>query len=109
MEAYGIVMLQTFSGQKFIEAIKAGIIKVDFDARSGHERSGHNHGTKYRIEPNYISSLYETVNVILDAPLDYRERLKKINVTALRTPGQVKEAVSEYPTILQLPLDTELE
>lgn len=51
-----IMMLSGFSLEKFINAIKDGQILVDFDARTGH-----NHGTKFRIRPKAIPQLYEKV------------------------------------------------
>ena len=51
-----IKMLSNFSINKFISAIKARKIYVDFDARTGH-----NHGTKYRIKSSDIPLLYENM------------------------------------------------
>ena len=39
-----VLKLSQFDQEKFIEAIRAGKVYVDFDARTGH-----NHGTKFRI------------------------------------------------------------
>lgn len=49
-----ILMLRGFSRERFIEAIESGEVYVDFDARTGH-----NHGTKFRIRERAIASLYE--------------------------------------------------
>jgi len=49
-----ILMLRHLSQQKFINAIEIGSIYVDFDARTGH-----NHGTKFRIIQSVIPNLYE--------------------------------------------------
>ncbi len=57
-----ISMLQKFSFDKFLNAIEKGIILIDFDARTGH-----NHGTKFRMRQDCISDLYEKVSVIEDA------------------------------------------
>lgn len=54
-----IRMLSTFSMTKFIDAIEKGIIYIDFDARTGH-----NHGTKFRVRENDIHLLYEKVTMI---------------------------------------------
>ena len=51
-----IFVLQKFSPDKFIAAIAEGLILVDFDARTGH-----NHGTKFRMRPNTLPQLYENV------------------------------------------------
>lgn len=39
---------------RFLDLVEQGVIYVDFDARTGH-----NHGTKFRIRPNYKTDLYE--------------------------------------------------
>ena len=44
-----ILMLQNFSIDKFLEALKANNVLVDFDARTGH-----NHGTKFRLRQNCL-------------------------------------------------------
>lgn len=38
-----------------------GKIYIDFDARTGH-----NHGTKFRIKYNDIPSLYKNAEVVID-------------------------------------------
>ncbi|MBQ6111202.1 MAG: hypothetical protein IJL01_02285, partial [Synergistaceae bacterium] len=48
-----IMQLQGFSLEKFLCCIREGNILIDFDARTGH-----NHGTKFRIRPDAIPSLY---------------------------------------------------
>lgn len=50
-----ITMLKEFSLEGFLQGIKEGWILVDFDARSGH-----NHGTKFRLRQNYFPRLYAT-------------------------------------------------
>lgn len=54
-----ITMLQKFSLEKFLEAIEAGNVLVDFDARTGH-----NHGTKFRLRQKAFPSLYANVTEI---------------------------------------------
>ncbi|MBI2471984.1 MAG: MvaI/BcnI restriction endonuclease family protein [Planctomycetes bacterium] len=54
-----IMMLQKLSLEKFLEAIESATILVDFDARTGH-----NHGTKFRLRQDKLPSLYEKVTVI---------------------------------------------
>lgn len=51
-----ILMLRRLSQEKFIEAIESGSVFVDFDARTGH-----NHGTKFRIQQSAIPSLYADI------------------------------------------------
>lgn len=48
-----IMMLRGLSQDRFIDAIEQGEIYVDFDARTGH-----NHGTKFRVNQAIIPSLY---------------------------------------------------
>ena len=99
----GIMMLQTFSFENFIEALRQGLLKVDFDARSGHGRRGHNHGTKFRIPANLFPTLYETVTTLLDEPLNAKERLKRIDATTVRpTSKTFKKSISEGPTIYEM-------
>lgn len=100
----GIIMLQTFSFSKFLEALSVGWLKVDFDARTGHKRGGHNHGTKYRIPANLFLNLYETAKPLFDQPLAREELIKRIDITTIRPTGQAfEEMVSEAPTIVQMP------
>ena len=48
-----IMMLSDLSPEKFVQAVEDGHVYVDFDARTGH-----NHGTKFRIKSSAIPSLY---------------------------------------------------
>ncbi len=48
------------SDRGFLEAIETADILIDFDARTGH-----NHGTKFRIRQNCLPALYETVKDII--------------------------------------------
>ena len=98
----GILMLQTFSFEKFLNALKQGLLKVDFDTRTGYNRPGHNHGTKFRVAANLLPTFYETVKSIWDKPLDAKERLKKIDITTVyRLGDQIEEVIGEGPTILE--------
>ena len=54
-----IMILQKFSLDKFIKAIEKGFILVDFDARTGH-----NHGTKFRLRQDKMPELYEDIRRI---------------------------------------------
>lgn len=54
-----LLMLQQFSLEKFTDGIERGIVLVDFDARTGH-----NHGTKFRLRQDGLSALYEKVTKI---------------------------------------------
>lgn len=56
-----VLKLSTFDQEKFIEAIRNGKVYVDFDARTGH-----NHGTKFRIRYTDIPLLYKNAEVVLD-------------------------------------------
>jgi len=55
-----VMMLQKFNFEGFLNALEEGKILVDFDARSGH-----NHGTKFRMRQDCLPMLYETKRVIL--------------------------------------------
>lgn len=54
-----IMILRNFSLENFLTAIEDGIILVDFDARTGH-----NHGTKFRIKQGNWDRLYSDVKRI---------------------------------------------
>ncbi len=56
-----IYMLENLSLEKFINSIEKGTILIDFDARTGH-----NHGTKFRMRQNKLPQLYEKVIEIGD-------------------------------------------
>ncbi len=51
-----IFMLKKFDLDKFINAIESGNIYIDFDARTGH-----NHGTKFRLKKGTFINLYAEV------------------------------------------------
>ena len=55
-----VMMLQKFNFEGFLKAIEDGKILVDFDARTGH-----NHGTKFRMRQNALPLLYGKANVII--------------------------------------------
>ena len=55
-----IMMLQKFNFEGFLKAIEEAKILVDFDARSGH-----NHGTKFRLRQDSLPMLYEKITIIL--------------------------------------------
>jgi hypothetical protein len=54
------MMLERFSFPGFLAALEQGKVLVDFDARSGH-----NHGTKFRMRQDCLPKLYEKASVIL--------------------------------------------
>jgi hypothetical protein len=54
-----IRMLEQFSQDHFIAAIESGKVLVDFDARTGH-----NHGTKFRLRQGCLPDLYDCVTRI---------------------------------------------
>ena len=53
-------MLQQFSFDKLLGALEKGFMLVDFDARTGH-----NHGTKFRLKQNHLPALYRKVTEII--------------------------------------------
>lgn len=54
------LMLQEFDLDKFLTALEKGDILVDFDARTGH-----NHGTKFRLRQNALPNLYKISKDVL--------------------------------------------
>jgi len=52
--------LSGFSFDKFIMAIEENIVFIDFDARTGH-----NHGTKFRILQNHWQHLFSEVKRVI--------------------------------------------
>lgn len=56
VEAY---KLAEFDFKKFLDRLEEGTILVDFDARTGH-----NHGTKFRIRKGAFQNLYANINRI---------------------------------------------
>ena len=55
-----VMMLQKFNFEGFLKALEEGKILVDFDARTGH-----NHGTKFRMRQDALPMLYEKKTIIL--------------------------------------------
>lgn len=55
-----IMMLRKFNFQGFLDCLDSGEVLVDFDARTGH-----NHGTKFRLRQNCLPKLYQDVKIIL--------------------------------------------
>lgn len=55
-----VMMLQKFGFEGFLKALEQGKILVDFDARTGH-----NHGTKFRMRQDCLPMLYKKVMTIL--------------------------------------------
>ncbi len=49
-------ILQDFSLERLLQGIEEGFVYVDFDARTGH-----NHGTKFRLRQNMLPFLYTVV------------------------------------------------
>jgi hypothetical protein len=55
-----VMMLQKFNFEGFLKALEEAKILVYFDARTGH-----NHGTKFRMRQDALPTLYEKTTVIL--------------------------------------------
>lgn len=55
-----VTMLQKFNFDGFLDALDDGIVLVDFDARTGH-----NHGTKFRLRQEGLTLLYKKVTTII--------------------------------------------
>jgi len=56
-----VLMLQKFNFEAFLQELENGNILVDFDARTGH-----NHGTKFRLRQNCFPNLYETATLLIE-------------------------------------------
>ena len=54
-----LFILSGFSFEKFIDAIENGFVLIDFDARTGH-----NHGTKFRLKQGFWLELYNNVEEV---------------------------------------------
>lgn len=55
-----VTMLQKFNFECFLKALEDGKILVDFDARTGH-----NHGTKFRMRQDCLPLLYQKITSII--------------------------------------------
>ncbi|MDP2649557.1 MAG: MvaI/BcnI family restriction endonuclease [bacterium] len=55
-----VMMLQKFNFEGFLKAIEEAKILVDFDARTGH-----NHGTKFRMRQDSLPTLYNETTIII--------------------------------------------
>jgi hypothetical protein len=55
-----VIMLKKFNFGGFLKAVENGTVLIDFDARSGH-----NHGTKFRLKQNNLPSLYGDITIII--------------------------------------------
>jgi len=55
-----LLLLSGFSFERFLNCLENGWIVVDFDARTGH-----NHGTKFRIKQGHWSNLYSLVKQVI--------------------------------------------
>ena len=54
-----VMILEEFDFGKFLDALDSGYILVDFDARTGH-----NHGTKFRLRQDHLPDLYKKVKIV---------------------------------------------
>ena len=54
-----LMRLQKFSFEGFLKSLEEGNILVDFDSRTGH-----NHGTKFRVRQNALPALYGEQHVV---------------------------------------------
>ena len=61
-----VQMLERFKFEGLLKALEEGVMLIDFDARTGH-----NHGTKFRLRQNHLPLLYERVISVVD--LDSKE------------------------------------
>lgn len=56
-----VLMLRGFNFEGFLQALDEAILLVDFDARSGH-----NHGTKFRLRQNHLPMLYADATEVIN-------------------------------------------
>lgn len=56
-----VMMLRKFSFEGFLQQLELGNILIDFDARTGH-----NHGTKFRMRQDCLPFLYEHSELIIN-------------------------------------------
>lgn len=73
-----IQKLTGFNFDGFLDGLREGFVLVDFDARSGH-----NHGTKFRLRQNFLPRLYKSVveiNSIEDALAEDSTQPIEINI-----------------------------
>jgi len=56
---YSLYILSDFTFDKLIKCIEDGHILIDFDARTGH-----NHGTKFRLRQGHLLDLYDSVQKV---------------------------------------------
>lgn len=56
-----VTMLSAFKLENLLNLLEAGYVYVDIDARTGH-----NHGTKFRVSPPQFSRLYEDSTVVVE-------------------------------------------
>ncbi len=55
-----VMMLEKFGFGGFLRALEEGKLLVDFDARTGH-----NHGTRFRLRQDCLPMLYEKVTTVV--------------------------------------------
>jgi hypothetical protein len=55
-----ILILRGFNIDNFVKALINGSVLIDFDARSGH-----NHGTKFRLRQNALPMLYSDIQEVV--------------------------------------------
>ncbi|MEK7537468.1 MAG: MvaI/BcnI family restriction endonuclease, partial [Patescibacteria group bacterium] len=72
-----VMMLQKFNFEGFLKALEEGKILVDFDARTGH-----NHGTKFRMKQDCLPMLYNKAIRITRNP--NRSRKPKLPAKRIR-------------------------
>lgn len=56
-----VSMLSGFSVDSFVDCLRNGVAFVEFDARTGH-----NHGTKFRVQRNSLPTLYANDDLVFD-------------------------------------------
>ncbi|WP_420265775.1 MvaI/BcnI family restriction endonuclease [Candidatus Magnetominusculus dajiuhuensis] len=54
-----LLILSSFSFDKFVDCVEQGHLYIDFDARTGH-----NHGTKFRLTQDKLPELYDSATYV---------------------------------------------
>ena len=80
------LMLEDFRRERFVDAIERGDVLIDFDARSGH-----NHGTKFRLRQGRYPYLYASIQEVED---DNVRQIAEVAEVPLATGSGDNEAIA---------------
>lgn len=71
-----LYILEEFDLEGLLHALEHGHVKVDFDARTGH-----NHGTKFRLVQNALPELYSRIYEITDSDVRQISKFQAVDIT----------------------------